>query len=66
MLPVCEILEKNNCTTNVLTTLAILQNHHVVGDDDHNAEDGHHIQPVFGSTDHATSCSVQSGFSEAA
>ena len=35
-------------------------------DNDHDEEDGHHIQPVFGSTDHATGCSVQSDFSEAA
>ena len=33
-----------------------VDDHHDVEDDDQEVEDGHHIQPVLGSTDHATDC----------
>ena len=38
----------------------------VMEDDDNDSEDGHHVQPIFGETDHAPDCSARSDSSVAA
>ena len=57
----------NTCTQH---SAIPVDNHHDVADDDQEVEYGHHVQPEFGSTDHATDCSAllvaRSDFSVAA
>ena len=49
--------QTNNTTKCAHYSCHPVDDHQVVEDDDHDSENGHHIQPVFGSTGSATSCS---------
>ena len=58
LLPVCAIIEekknlKRKCTHH---SCHPVDEDHDVEDDSQEVEYGHHIQPVLGSTDHATDC----------
>ena len=53
--PANETLEKTSKTTNCAhNTCHPVDDRHIVEDEDHEVDHGHRVQPVLGSTDHAT------------